>query len=222
MLASASPRRRTLMRQVLGDDVPLVIVAADVDEAAIAASFPAEDAEAAVVAIAEAKLRAVRAARSQVNGGGEWLVAADTVVFAPDREVLGKPTDADDAARMMHKMSDGTIHVVTAIATVGPHASVATELVTTGVDLGPIDQRAIDAYLRTDVPWDKAGALELQGASAQFVTGVHGCWSNVIGLPVCAVAQRLRASGWGSLLRVVEPLCVDRAGQRCPRAAPAR
>jgi len=172
------------MAELLGPEGEgFVCAPADVDEQAAMEGLPAEE---AVQAAALAKLR-VGVADAVA---GSTVIAADTVVIGPAGEVLGKPTDMADGQRMLRSIRGSSIAVLTGVAIqrdgVEHVGAVSTSLVLTD-----ITNDEIDAYLATDIPWDKAGALELQGVSARFVADTDGCWTNVVGLPMCFVNQHL-------------------------------
>ena len=173
VLASGSPRRKELLG-LLG--VPFEVVAPDVDETPQAGESPA----ALVHRLAGAKVRAV---------DGDPVLAADTVVEI-DGVILGKPDDAADARRMLQLLSGRTHRVLTGVAgRAGAHVEV--EVVTTSVTFVPLTPGAVEWYLRTGEPFDKAGAYAIQGAGGVFVETVSGSVSNVVGLPLATVVRLL-------------------------------
>jgi septum formation protein len=125
---------------------------------------------------------------------GELVLAADTVVEV-DGEILGKPGDADDARRMLRQLSGRTHLVHTAVA-VRSGELLDLEVVTTSVRFTPLSQEAIEWYLATGEPLDKAGAYAVQGAGGLFVERVDGSVSNVIGLPLHTVVALLGIRGF--------------------------
>lgn len=179
MLASGSPRRRELLGRL---GVPFRVVAPDLDESA----RPGETALALVRRLAAEKAAVV---------DGPLVLAADTVVEL-DGELLGKPTDADEARAMLRRLSGRTHHVHTGVAArAGERAETAT--VTTAVRFAPLTTPAVDWYVATGEPFDKAGAYALQGAGGVFVESVEGSVSNVVGLPLAVAADLLhRLTGW--------------------------
>jgi septum formation protein len=130
--------------------------------------------------LAEAKVRSV---------GGDPVVAADTIVEV-DGEVLGKPVDVEDARRMLRRLSGRTHLVHTAVA-VRSGELFDLEVVTTSVRFTPLSPEAIEWYLATGEPLDKAGAYAIQGAGGVFVDEIQGSVSNVIGLPLHTVVRLL-------------------------------
>ncbi len=182
VLASASPRRRELLEQL---GWTLDIRPADVDES----PQPGEDPRAYVLRLAIEKCRAVRAAP------GDLVIAADTTVdiAAADgrRRIAGKPTDVDDARRMLRSLSGRTHRVHTAVA-VRRGEGAASTVVTTHVRMSVLSDADVECYVATGEPFDKAGGYAIQGAGGALVQSVRGSVSNVIGLPL---AELLRLVG---------------------------
>ena len=183
ILASASPRRRELLRQA---GFTFEVVAPEVDETYPGGEDPAAFAER--LALAKAAQIAQRfAAKDDVV-----VLGADTVVVA-DGEVLGKPVSADDARAMLRKLSGIAHRVITGVALAAPgtdRRAVGHEV--TRVFFRPLTEEEITAYVATGEPLDKAGAYAAQGRAARFVTRVEGCYFNVVGLPVALVDRLLR------------------------------
>jgi septum formation protein len=179
-LASASPRRRELI-DLLGLDV--VVRPPRLDEAAIGGDRPPAE---LVVWLAEAKARAA----APMWPDGRVRVGADTVV-ALDGVSLGKPDDRDDARRMLAAQSGRTVEVLTGTAVVAPNGGVRTELTRSEVDIRRLTGDEIAAYVATGAGDDKAGAIEVQERAADLVLDVRGCYTNVLGLPVCVVGRLL-------------------------------
>jgi septum formation protein len=190
-LASGSPRRRELL-SLLG--VPFTVVAPDIDERA--AAYPA-------LAKAEA-----------VAQPGTVTLAADTVIDL-DGEVIGKPADAADAVATLKRLA-GRSHVVrTEVALIGPSRRALRFGVRTTVAMKPADEAAIRAYVATGEPLDRAGAYAIQGAGGAQVAWYDGCYSNVVGLPLCHVFFGLRKLGIGVPERP-EPAFTRAFGFECP------
>lgn len=182
MLASRSPRRLELLRR-LGMDVEVRPAATD------EAVLPGETPRDYVLRVAREKARAVE---------GDVVVAADTAVVLRG-EVLGKPADADHARRMLEALS-GTRHdVLTAVCVRRSAAALGVELdavVSTAVRFAHLTPEAIQWYVATGEPLDKAGAYAIQGAGGAFVESVEGSVSNVVGLPLAETAELLRRAGF--------------------------
>ncbi len=182
VLASQSPRRRELLEQL---GIPLVVRPANADEAVL----PGEAARDYVLRVAREKARAVE---------GAIVLAADTAVVLRG-EVLGKPSGAEDARRMLRALS-GTVHeVLTGVCVRRATAALAIELdavVSTEVRFAPLSPAEVDWYVATGEPLDKAGAYAIQGAGGAFVVRVDGSVSNVVGLPLAETADLLRRAGF--------------------------
>lgn len=197
-LASRSPRRRDLLVSVGFRVVPRP---ADVDETQRSGETPVDLA----LRLARLKAEAVIASDDDAADRPDTLIAADTVVHTDDGRVLGKPAGRDDAARILRALS-GTTHSVTTGWCLGSCAGgvLSVHATTTRVSFVDLNDDLVDAYLATDEPWDKAGAYGIQGLAAVFVSGIDGCWSNVVGLPVSAVVAelgrlgRIGAAPWGA------------------------
>ncbi len=178
VLASTSPRRRELLGLL---EIPFRAVAPiGVDESPLDGESPPEVAG----RLAAEKARSV---------DGDPVLAADTVVEL-DGDVLGKPLDAEEARRMLVRLSDRTHRVHTGVA-LRTGDRVAVEVVTTLVRFVPLDAEAIEWYLATGEPFDKAGAYAVQGAGGVFVDEIRGSVSNVVGLPLATVVRLLEAHG---------------------------
>jgi septum formation protein len=174
VLASASPRRRELLSRL---GLVFEVVAPDVDETPLDGERPAE------------LVRRLAVAKATVVDGAVVL-AADTTVEA-DGEILGKPDDAADARRMLGLLAGRSHEVHTGVA-VRAGERLEVELVTTTVTFTPISPRALEWYVGTGEPMDKAGGYAIQGAGGVFVDAVHGSVSNVVGLPLATVARLLQ------------------------------
>jgi septum formation protein len=190
ILASASPRRAELLTSA---GFVFLVEPADVDESVLRGEAP----ETYALRVARAKARAVASRHS-----GGLVLGADTVVVAlrqssgqAGTEILGKPGDAADAARMLSRLS-GTVHeVLTAVVVIGP-AGELNEVVRTRVHFAELTADDIAWYVRTGEPEGKAGAYAIQGRAARFIDRIEGSWSNVVGLPVATVAKLLTAAGF--------------------------
>ena len=183
ILASASPRRRELLRQA---GFTFEVVAPEVDETYPGGEDPAAFAERLALA------KAAQIAQRFTAKDDVVVLGADTVVVA-DGEVLGKPVSADDARAMLRKLSGIAHRVITGVALAAPGAArraVGHEV--TRVFFRPLTEEEITAYVATGEPLDKAGAYAAQGQASRFVTRVEGCYFNVVGLPVALVDRLLR------------------------------
>jgi septum formation protein len=182
VLASSSPRRRHLL-EMLGIDHE--VVPADIPEI----PEPGELPETMAVRLAHAKAQAV-AEQSQVP-----VLGADTLVVVDD-EILGKPLDDRDAARMLARLSGRDHRVVTAIALADVDGTVYERCDTTRVWFRTLEPDTIEAYVATGEPLDKAGSYGVQGYGAVLVERVEGDFFSVMGLPLRLVVEVLEEAGY--------------------------
>lgn len=177
ILASASPRRSQLLRAA---GIRFEVQPAEVDET------PATDepADAYVLRLAREKAEAVAGQRP-----GAVVLGADTTVVV-DGRILAKAETPDEARAMLEALAGRDHEVLTGVALAGPAGTVA-ELARTVVSFAPMTSEDIDGYLATDEWRDKAGAYAIQGRASAFVTGLHGSYTNVVGLPVSLVCTLL-------------------------------
>lgn len=182
VLASASPRRAELLRAA---GFLFEVMPADVDETVHAGETP----EAYVRRVAEAKARSIA-----LRDRARHVLSADTVVVV-DREILGKPRDPGDAARMLQKLSGRTHEVTTGVTLIAPGQPPRTEVATTSVEVAQLSDTEIAWYVASGEPMDKAGAYAIQGLAGRFVTRIGGSYSNVVGLPVSVVYRLCREAG---------------------------
>lgn len=183
ILASNSPRRKDLLRQI---GVDFSIDPADVDERAL----PNESPEGYAVRVALDKAR-VAAARA----GAGIVIAADTIVVLDD-EILGKPADAGDAERMLMMLSGNVHRVITGLAVKdAATGKVLTRTSITRVWFRSLAPHEIASYVASGEPLDKAGAYGIQERGALLVDKIDGCYFNVVGLPLSLLGELLRVFG---------------------------
>jgi len=188
LLASSSPRRREILGRT---GVDFQIVPADLDEDAFAAAFGGSYPE-LVEALAVAKARAVAASQPDVAG---LILAADTTVIL-DGEMLSKPRDPADAARMLRLLCGRVHQVATGVAVFERQADVLESAhLVTAVHMRPYSDEEIARYVATGDSLDKAGAYAVQHALFHPVERVEGCYLSVVGLPLCLVSRLLRRHG---------------------------
>lgn len=188
VLASASPRRRELLAQA---GYTFEVLPAHVPEDPL----PGEEPIAYVVRLAREKAEAVYrqlAERDRADAGnGLAVLGADTTVVV-DSEILAKPEDGADAARMLRKLSGRTHRVITGVALATSEGTeVAAEV--TAVRFVALAEDEIAAYVATGEPMDKAGAYAIQGGAAKWIPRIEGCYFNVVGLPLALVTAMLEA-----------------------------
>ena len=178
ILASASPRRKEILE---GLGVEFSVLAADTDESCSLAD-PSEYASELARRKGQATWAKIKLRMKEgIDDSDAVIISADTVVFA-EGEILGKPRDRDDAFRMI-KLLSGTEHtVVTGIGvTVG--GVTTTGYCATAVMVDPIPDSEIWRYIDSGDPFDKAGGYGIQGKFSKWVSGICGCYFNVVGLP---------------------------------------
>lgn len=184
MLASASPRRRELLA-LLG--VRFTVVVSRFDEDSLKhLTDPVEYVRAAALG----KSEEVASRRAGITLG------CDTDVVSPDGVILGKPTDADDAKRLLRSLSGKTHSVYSGVALLqsddsGEVTRRNVRVVETRVTFDNLSDAAINAYVATGDPMDKAGAYGIQSGALAFVSRVDGDLSNVIGLPLPTLREML-------------------------------
>jgi septum formation protein len=181
ILASASPRRQALLKNA---GISFEIRPANIPEVPHAGEAPVVFAE----RMAREKARAVSASRSE-----RVILAADTVV-AVKSEILGKPANTEDAARMLRLLSGRTHAVTTGVCLIGDgREDVRSE--TTEVEFSGMTEAEILDYILSGEPMDKAGAYAIQGGASRWITRVDGDYNNVVGLPVELVLRMLKEAG---------------------------
>lgn len=186
VLASQSPRRRSLLEQV---GLIVTVIPSGVDEASWQ-PLDSDTPETLVQALAVAKALDVGAIRP-----GSWVIGADTVVVI-DGEVLGKPGSANEARSMLKRLSGRTHTVLTGYCI---HCQASNrhivDVVSTLVTMRELSKHCVDWYIGTGEPFDKAGAYAAQGIGAALVRRIEGSYTNVVGLPVCEVVEHLVREG---------------------------
>ena len=175
ILASASPRRRELLA-TLG--LCFEVVKPNVDERL----FEGEAPEQFVERLAKAKADAIFPTDAMV-------IAADTIVVLEDH-ILGKPTDSEDARRMLRALSGKSHRVITGVCVQNSTRSIVFSL-STMVTFRALAEEEILMYVESGEPLDKAGAYAIQGYAASMVVRIEGSYTNVIGLPLCEIYKTL-------------------------------
>ena len=183
ILASGSPRRADLLR---GAGLTFEVIVPDIDET----PRPSEAPDAYVMRTAREKAESIR-------HDGATVLAADTAVVDGPR-ILGKPADAADSAAMLRALSGRTHNVMTGVCIRHPDRTDCFH-VETAVTFRTLTEQEIADYIATGEPMDKAGAYAIQGGGAKMVRCVNGSYSNVVGLPLCEVVEKL--SGFAAVER---------------------
>ena len=183
LLASGSPRRRELLKQLA---VTFKVAAADIDESIIDGETP----EDYVVRLAREKALA----GFEQNGGLMPALGSDTIVLL-DGQILGKPETRAEAESMLQSLSGQTHQVYSAVALALEADNVLDTLNITAVTFGKMPVQWIRQYCQGDEPMDKAGAYAVQGGTGQYIRRIEGSYSGVMGLPLFETAELLRRAG---------------------------
>jgi len=178
ILASESPRRRHLLSQL---GLPFRVAPSHMDEVCVGNSP-----EAMCCRLAEGKALQVYS-----TSRPSWVLGADTAVVI-EGKVLGKPQNHEDAKMMLSLLGGREHTVVTGFCILDPSGRpVHTEAVSTAVRFKPLNDTEIEAYIQTGEPFGKAGAYAIQRVGAFMVESICGSYTNVVGLPICAVIKAL-------------------------------
>jgi septum formation protein len=181
VLASASPRRRELLIQA---GFEFKVIPSSVPEKL----HSGEDAICFATRLAREKAQAVFEEQSELDAPENPLLVlgADTIVVV-DGDILGKPTDAADAARMLTRLSGRTHQVITGVALIS-RAGVEGAAEVTFVRMQTLSAAEIAEYVASGEPMDKAGAYAIQGRAGKWIPRIQGCYFNVVGLPLALVS----------------------------------
>lgn len=183
ILASSSPRRRELLT-TLG--LAFEVIPPQVEELEVHGETPREH----VARLSRAK--AFEVAKREVD---RWILGADTVVFI-DGTILGKPKDEAEAYSMLKKISGREHKVITGFFIYHPyHSTSVGDEIESFVKVKALDEKEIKGYIKTEEPFDKAGAYAIQGIGMFMIEKVRGSYTNVIGLPVCEIIAALKQVG---------------------------
>jgi septum formation protein len=193
-LASKSPRRRELLRQV-GVEFELLSLRSDSARGADVSEdeLPGESPHDYVARVAREKGAFAWNVLHMRRQPLRPVLSADTTVTI-DGQILGKPADADEAAAMLERLSGRTHQVLTSVAL--HHTDIAEQVTqVSNVRFARLSPATIKAYCATPEPYDKAGAYGIQGLAALFIEHIEGSHSGIMGLPVFETAQLLRKAG---------------------------
>ena len=184
VLASASPRRVSLLKQI--GVVPDRIIPANIDETPLKSELPRE---------LVARLSARKAISVSKGHPGTFVLAADTIV-ACGRRILSKAETPEQALSFLKLLSGRRHRVVSGLTIVSPQGNVHERIVETHVLFKSLSLRELDLYLASGEWQDKAGAYGIQGLAAKFVRAINGSYSNVVGLPLFETSQLLDGIGF--------------------------
>ncbi len=196
ILASQSPRRVAILKQM---GIDCIVMPADIDESLIAGETPTDY----VLRLAKEKALAVfnKINNNQINASEKLntqyknmpILAADTTV-ALDSAIFGKPENNADAVQMLKKLS-GTQHQVHTAVAVVLNQQIELALNTTLVEMMPLSDAMIAAYIASNEHSDKAGSYAIQGLAGNWIKRIDGSYTGVIGLPVHETAMLLNKIG---------------------------
>lgn len=184
ILASASPRRLDLLRQV--GLVPAAVDPAAIDEAPLKAELPH---------LYASRIAAAKAAAVAPRHPGAFVLAADTVV-AVGRRILPKAETAAEARACLALLSGRRHRVLGAVALLAPDGRLRQRLVVTQVAVKRLSAAEIEAYLLGGEWQGKAGGYAIQGAAAAFIPWINGSYPNVVGLPLAETLALLAGAGF--------------------------
>lgn len=185
ILASASPRRSELLRQI---GYHFDVIPSRADEAEVCGETPQDH----VIRLSRDKACEV-STRDDIDG--RWIIGSDTIVLR-DTEILGKPADYEEAARMLDSLSGRRHQVLSGYAILDRKTGQSrSDAITTQVRFRRLTAVEIAGYIASGEPVDKAGAYAIQGLGAFMVERIEGSYSNVVGLPLCEIVQALEELG---------------------------
>lgn len=194
ILASASPRRLELLA---GIGVRARARPVELDER----PHPGEAAHDHIVRLAREKaLAGQRLAAAESLSDERLPVLGGDTALSLDGEIIGKPSDGEDATRTLGRLSGRAHQAISAVAVTGP-AGLLEACVVSEVHFRVLDAREIEAYVAGGEGADKAGGYALQGRAAMFVSRIEGSWSAIVGLPLCETSQLLARQGVAPWLR---------------------
>ncbi len=186
ILASASPRRRELLKQI---GVTFEVMPAKGEEV-----ITKEQPEQAVMELSRQKAEEIAAG---IQDEQVLVLGADTVV-AYDGKILGKPKDETDARAMLSMLNGRTHSVFTGVTVIvirNSKSEIHSFYEETKVTMYPMTDAQISYYIQTEEPMDKAGAYGIQGKGAVFIEKINGDYNNVVGLPVAKIFYKMLESG---------------------------
>jgi len=189
ILASSSPRRKELLERI---GLRFEVIPSEIEERAIAGETPIEH----VMRLAKEKTFEVAN-----NLKASCIIGADTIVLL-DGEILGKPAGEDEARRMLQRLSGREHKVITGFCIFETDTKeLITDYTVTRVMIKDLTEEEIEAYLKTEESFDKAGGYAIQGKGSFLVKEIKGSYTNVVGLPLCEVVEALQRAGAVTSLR---------------------
>jgi len=182
ILASSSPRRKALLEQI---GLPFRILPSHVKEEGLTGD----------PSLVAGRLAEKKASEVQLQVPHAWVLGADTIVVL-GADVLGKPNGPEEARSMLRRLSGNEHQVVTAFSVLDPAGNgTHSEAVSTQVKMKRLTEEEITAYIATGEPFGKAGGYAIQGVGAFMIETISGSYTNVVGLPLCALIKALLSAG---------------------------
>jgi len=204
ILASASPRRHELLKQLA---VRFRVQVSDADESGLPGETPAEyvcrvarhKAEAVALVNSEASAETMAQIKAHAKAPAMAsclpILAADTAVVIAG-QILGKPRSSSEAVAMLRNLSDQWHEVYSAVALIDAFGQLSSRLNITAVRFAPLDENWIAAYVASGEPMDKAGSYGVQGCAAHRIREIRGSYSGVMGLPLYETMELLQTAGF--------------------------
>ena len=193
-LASQSPRRQELLKQI-GVRYEMLLPAANEDTESIEIPLSNESAHTYVERVTKAKCQAALKRWKENDLPWSPILCADTTVSLPghsEGEILGKPTNAEDAARILSMLSGKVHEVITGVAVISkPEEPPLFILQVSEVEFAALTNEQINTYIASGEPFGKAGAYGIQGLASAFICSIKGSYSGIMGLPLYETAQLL-------------------------------
>jgi septum formation protein len=184
ILASASPRRAQLLKQI---HLPFVVKVSTACEERNVSCDPIEH-------VLELSRRKAENVSARVQTG--LVLGVDTIVVL-NGHILGKPNSHEEAKHMLRCLSGRTHNVFSGLTLIrAEDGELHSDYSRTEVNMRTLSEEEIEAYVATGEPLDKAGAYGIQGRAAPFVEEIHGCYYNVVGLPLSKLVEMLKVMGW--------------------------
>ncbi len=185
ILASASPRRRELLARLTADYT--IMICHDEEHS---------DAEAPFLRVQELAAHKARAIAAQLPAKEKAVIIGSDTLVAMGHRIYGKPSDADDACRMLRELSGKTHHVHTGVCLIDTETGEEDRFtVSTAVTFADLSEEDIRRYVATGDPLDKAGAYAAQGLFSPYVEKIDGNFDAVVGLPMCELRKHLKNHG---------------------------
>lgn len=210
ILASSSPRRRELLAKL---GISFRVLKPDIDESQHVGEAPLDYVQRLSRQKAAAVAGQITTAATVLAADTVVILSADTMGIDEVGVILGKPADAAEAKAMLQRLR-GRVHQVCTAMTLlvlaaDGEQSLSTQVTRTNVTMRDYTDAEIEAYIATGDPFDKAGSYAIQHPVFQPVARIDGCYTNVVGLPLCTLKTMLAAVGWPGM--AAQAVCTCKA-----------